>query len=150
MNSCHRFSFSFYSTKSIKFVKLPFFYKQTHSEKQDTVSQSNGSPCHEETVIETKDKIDIAFILLDEGIVASEPLGQSPSSWKFWNFLTMKFYYFACKLAVLFGLLTSEGWGGKLTSWLGWKISVQQRRWLKSVKGKVPSSPPHTYTAMHS
>ena len=45
------------------------------------MSQSDGSPCHEETVIETRlDKIDIAFIFIDEGIVASGPLRQSPSS----------------------------------------------------------------------
>ena len=129
------------------------FYKQTHSEKQDTVSQSNGSPCHEETVIETRlDKIDIAFILLDEGIVASGPLGQSPSSWKFWHFLTMKFYYFACKLAVLFGLLTSEGWGlrGKVDFLAGMENFSPAARMTEISEGEGPKLPLHTYTALHS
>jgi hypothetical protein len=49
---------------------------------------------------------DIVFLLLDKGIVAC---GAKPQLLKIVALLTMKLYYFVCKLAVLCEFLTSEG-----------------------------------------
>ena len=150
MNSCHRFSFSFYSTKSIKFVQLPFFYKQTHSEKQDTVSQSNGARVMKRPWYRQTTKLTLlSFCLMNE--LWRLGLWGLPQQLKILELFNYEILLFCLQVGSVVWVIDQWGVRGKVDFLAGMEnfSPAAQDDW-NQWRGRSQAPPPHTYTAMHS